>query len=445
MKKHCCILCLTFCLTGLTFAKNMTEAAGTVFINSAGEKKEVSLSGKVIGFYYSSLKFSTFTPKLVEFYSGLERAGNGFEIVFVSNDASEAEMMQYMRESKMPWLAAPYDSAAAKTLKLIKKNELAVKGLPGALVIVKNERVLTETGKQDILDVGSEAYKKWLALSPETIEKSAPKKKEKSGNELRQTPALKLPPPEKEKYLASEIKDHRVTLAGKIINVQFNRISSLEKIKSGQYAGDLRSSVKSENRTYYDTAGISVLFPPEGIGFFSAFIPKFGTARNDISNLIQADSGEVYVRIDPNERAFCVAVGDKYEKDGDGEVYKWSVKTEPPDFTAQSKLSVNDVILFPDQLNTKTVEVVFYSAKAIKQKSDKEYTALISCGTGHSSVPIDFPAEGKPFFDEIAKQHEYPKEHSLFVIVNVARTGVVTLEAKGRRASGSGDDATYKW
>jgi|GEM_PF-926874 len=438
MKKYCCILFLTFCLTGLILAENMTEAAGSVFINSAGEKKEPALSGKIVAFYFSSLRVQTFTGKLADFYSGLKQAGANFEVVFVSSDTSEADMMQCMKDTKMPWLAVPYDSAAAKALKQIKKNELKVKGLPGVLVIVKDGQVLTETGKQDILDDGPEAYKKWLAIS-------SPDKKEKGADEPKNAAASKLPPPEKGRYLAADISNQRVTLAGKIIKVQFNRISYLAKAKKGQYAGDLRSSVKSEDRTYYDTAGISVLFPPEGLGFFSEFIPKFGTAQNDVSDLIKTDSGEVYVRVDPNDRSYSVAVGDKYEKDGDESVYKWSSKTEIPDLVAKPKVSIDDVVLFPDQLNSKTVALVFYEVRQVKQKSGREYSALISCGLGHDAVQINFPAEGKAFFDELADKQEFPKECGIYASVAVGPNGVITLQAKGRRVSGSGDDLTYKW
>jgi hypothetical protein len=255
--------------------------------------------------------------------------------------------------------------------------------------------------------------------------------------------AEELPPPEKEKQSASEMVDKRISLAGKIIKVQFNRISYLAKISNGQYAGDLRAQVKAEDRTFYDKPGLSVLFPPEGLGFFSKCISKFGTADNDISDLSRQNVWEVYVLVATNAKAPSMALGDKCKADSDMNKYEWSVETEVPDLTTESKVSVNDVVLFPEQLNAKTVELVFYDVGQIKQKSGNDYTAFISCGMGHAAVQINFPAEGKPFFDKIASRKSVPLENRVYASIDVNPKGVITLQAKGRRVSSSGDE--YKW
>ncbi|MFA7369397.1 MAG: thioredoxin-like domain-containing protein [Kiritimatiellales bacterium] len=446
MKKHWCVLCLIFCLTGLALAGNMTEAAGQVFINSAGEKKEAALSGKIVAFYFSSLKFHAFTPRLIEFYSGCKQTGADFEVIFVSNDASETEMMQCMKDADMPWPAAPYDSAAAKALKQIKKNELKVKGLPGALVIVRDGQVLTETGKQDILDAGSDAYKKWQALAAKTAEEPAVAKKEKGSGEPKSAVAAKLPPPEKESCLAGGFESNQAGAAGKIIKIKFNRISYIQKLNKGlMYTGNLGSSEKSDGHIYYNHPGIQVRFPQEGVGFFSKFIPQSGSAQDDVSYLIKPDLGEVYVQVSRNAETSSMAVGDRYNQDSDGGKYEWSVETEVPDLTAKDKVSVDDVLLFPNQLNGKTVVLEFYDAAKTPKKPAGESPAYISCGGGHARVEIAFPPEGKAFFKGIADQNHFPKANTVYAVVNVSGTGVITLEAKGRRASGSGDDVTYKW
>ncbi len=71
------------------------------------------------------------------------------EIIFVSSDKSEAEMMQYMEEVKMPWLAVPIRSEAATALKQINREELGVKGIP-ALVILRDGQILTKEGRKDV-------------------------------------------------------------------------------------------------------------------------------------------------------------------------------------------------------------------------------------------------------------------------------------------------------
>lgn len=452
MKKYRGILFLMFCLTGIATARNMTETAGSSFINSAGEKKEAALSGKITGFYFSSLKFSTFTPKLAEFYSAVKQAGNDFEIILVSNDASEAEMLQYMQGSKMPWLAVPYDSAAAKTLKLIKKNELAVKGLPGALVIVKDGQVITETGKQDVLDAGPEAYKKWQGMAPATTgvpdadNKVRTEKKEKESNPAKKAAALKLPPPRKDVCRASDIESNQANLAGDIIKIKFNRITDIQKLKKGSlYFGNLSSCEKSDGNIYYDHPGIQVTFPQEGLGYFSKFIPMFGAAQDDVSYLIKPDLGEVYVRIGRNTEAVSTAAGDRYSQDGDEGKYEWSANTEVPDLNAKDKVTVDDVLLFPDQLNGKTVALEFYDVEKTPKKPVESSPVYISCGRGHAYIETAFPPEGKEFFKGIAEQKNFPRANTVYAVVKVARDGTVSLEAKGRRASGSGDEITYKW
>ena len=258
--------------------------------------------------------------------------------------------------------------------------------------------------------------------------------------------APKLPPPEKGTCIAIEMDEKRSALAGKIVKIKFNRITSLQKIPKGQmYVGNLGSSEKSDDITYYDHPGIDVILPKEGLGFLSKFIPKFGSQHDDVSYLIKPDLGEVYVQVGRNAKEPSIAVGDRYEQDGDEGTYKWSTDTEVPDLTTKDKVSVDDVLLFPEQLNGKTIAMEFYVVGKVPKKSVEESPAYVSCGMGHAYVQIAFPPEGKEFFKTIADQKNFPKANTVYAVVTVSRAGVVTLEAKGRRASGSGDEVTYKW
>jgi hypothetical protein len=171
----------------------------------------------------------------------------------------------------------------------------------------------------------------------------------------------------------------------------------------------------------------------------------FGSAQDDVSYLIKPDLGEVYVQIGRNAETASIAVGDRYNQDSDGGKYEWSADAEIPDLIAKDKVSVDDVLLFPNQLNGKTVVLEFYDVEKTPKKPAGESPAYISCGDGHARVQIAFPPEAKAFFKGIADQKNFPKANTVYAVVNIASTGVVTLEAKGRRVSESGGDVIYKW
>lgn len=447
MKKLGCFLFMACCLTGIATASDMIKAAGSVFVNSAGEKIETPPSAKLIGFYFSSRQFQKFTPQLVEFYSNLKKEGTDFEIISVNFDKSEAEMMQYMQEAKMPWLAVPHTSLAAQALKQIKKDELKITGIPN-LIILRDRQVITTNGRVDVSKIGSGAYKKWLTMEPEITQDPVAGKNEKSFNEPQKAATYKLPPPEEEPCLAIEINEKRSALVGKIVKIKFNRINNLQKEgKKPQYTGNLRSSEKSSGNIYTSHPGIQVIFPQERLGYFTKFIPNFGHSQNDVSSLIKPDNGEVYVQIGRTAKEDSTVVGDRYEHTDDGGEYKWSTYTDAdvPDLTAKDTVTVDDVLLFPDQLNGKTVAVEFYCLVKSKNKPTGESPVYIASGGGHAYVQIDFPPEGKEFFKDITDQQDFAKLATVYAVVNVSRDGSVSLKAKGRRASGSGDDLSYKW
>ena len=57
-------------------------------------------------FYYSaswSPSCRKFTPELIEFYKKAKKQNSNFEIVFISRDESEKEMLAYVKKAKMPW------------------------------------------------------------------------------------------------------------------------------------------------------------------------------------------------------------------------------------------------------------------------------------------------------------------------------------------------------
>lgn len=258
--------------------------------------------------------------------------------------------------------------------------------------------------------------------------------------------AEKLPPPAEGEYTAREMAGEKVDLAGKIIKVKFNRIYAVRKLTNGLYTGNLRSSEKPREKGDYewtaDTAGAQVYFAQEGLGVFLKSIPEPG---GDYVPVLQSpDREEVYVQVGGGTN-FSMAVGDEYKKTADEGKYQWSVKTEIPDLAAKQKVSVSDVMLFPDQLTGKIVELEFYDVDKIEQKGAEKYSTFISGGKGHQFVRIQFPAAGLAFFKKIVEQKSDYKGHAVYALIDFNARGVVALAAKGVKVSGEGDNAEYRW
>jgi len=102
-----------------------------------------------------------FTPILVSAYDSIQAAGKSFEVVHVSFDDSSADMLAYMIDSAMPWLAAPHGGSAAGAL----VQRYGVQGIPMLVVIDGDANTLTLNGRGDIVTNGAAAYDGWLALS----------------------------------------------------------------------------------------------------------------------------------------------------------------------------------------------------------------------------------------------------------------------------------------
>lgn len=80
-----------------------------------------------------------FTPKLVEFYN--QPRGKGFEVVFVSSDESQNDMLKYMKEASMPWAATRLNGGASSYL----KSKFSGKGIPCLVLLDENGEVLSHS------------------------------------------------------------------------------------------------------------------------------------------------------------------------------------------------------------------------------------------------------------------------------------------------------------
>jgi nucleoredoxin len=104
----------------MTTASEPVSKVADYLINASGvsvDWKKLASRPYVL-FYYSAHwcpPCRRFTPKLVEFYNTY-KGGEAFEIVFVSSDSKEADMMKYMKDEKMPWLAVRYGDIGASRI-----------------------------------------------------------------------------------------------------------------------------------------------------------------------------------------------------------------------------------------------------------------------------------------------------------------------------------------
>ena len=96
---------------------------------------------KFTGIYYSAHwcpPCRAFTPKLVEWYKDFKAKHPNFELVFASSDKDEAAMMDYMKETGMPWPAVKFGEKKAAGL-----DKFAADGIPYLVLIDENGKDLT--------------------------------------------------------------------------------------------------------------------------------------------------------------------------------------------------------------------------------------------------------------------------------------------------------------
>jgi thiol-disulfide isomerase/thioredoxin len=82
-----------------------------------------------------------FTPKLVNFYNQMKPLHGNFEVIFVSNDNNERDMLGYMHELSMPWPAVRFSEI--KGLPEIRKYE--GDGIPCLVIIDAQGNVVADS------------------------------------------------------------------------------------------------------------------------------------------------------------------------------------------------------------------------------------------------------------------------------------------------------------
>ena len=117
---------------------------------------------KLIGLYFSAHwcpPCRAFTPELVKFRDACFEKGYPFEIVFISCDRTEKDMMGYMSDTKMKWLAVPFDSPLKQEL----MDTFGVRGIPTLIILDSKGNVISKDARGEVTRDGIKAYKAWKA------------------------------------------------------------------------------------------------------------------------------------------------------------------------------------------------------------------------------------------------------------------------------------------
>ncbi|MDE0569039.1 MAG: thioredoxin-like domain-containing protein [Verrucomicrobiales bacterium] len=107
-------------------------------------------------FYYSanwSPNCLKFTPELIKFYTKAKKEAANFEVIFVSRDDSEKEMLDYMIEQKMPWPAIRFEDLT--NLRFLK--EVSGRGVPSLAVLDSRGLILAQSYKGGTQYIGPDS------------------------------------------------------------------------------------------------------------------------------------------------------------------------------------------------------------------------------------------------------------------------------------------------
>jgi len=168
--------------------KTFTEALGEKFQKKDGSIVGTeAIKGKTLGLYFSAHwcpPCRGFTPVLAKFYEEYRSSNSDFEIVFVSSDKSENDMLDYFKNDHGDYLALPYENREGK-------NELStmfeVQGIPTFVIVDSNGKVLNANGRSKV----SAGVKKVLedGWEPPLVGELA-EGIEAAGSDLQESPAI---------------------------------------------------------------------------------------------------------------------------------------------------------------------------------------------------------------------------------------------------------------
>lgn len=144
----------------------LSEMLGPRLVQADGKSVPVAtLQGKVVGVYFAArndLASYKFHEWLLRLRNRAVAAGQPFEVVFVSHDASAAEMTSHMKDCKMTWPAVPYDRARIQKL----DATFRVGTLPVLAVLNAQGEVVATNAVKMVLSAGSKAIEVWQKAKP---------------------------------------------------------------------------------------------------------------------------------------------------------------------------------------------------------------------------------------------------------------------------------------
>ncbi|CAD6196721.1 unnamed protein product [Caenorhabditis auriculariae] len=142
--------------------------AGKPLVKVDGEKTDgdEALKGKkVVALYFSAMWCGScrqFTPKLKRFYESLKQEGKDFEVVLVSRDREEADLLEYL-EHGGGWPAIPFGDERIQ--EYLKKYEVPT--IPALKIISSSGELLVDGARKEVEEKGKEdptgLYEDWLA------------------------------------------------------------------------------------------------------------------------------------------------------------------------------------------------------------------------------------------------------------------------------------------
>ena len=72
------------------------------------------------------------------------------EVIFVSSDKCQSDMINYMKESHADWLAIPFGSPVAQSL----SSQFGVRGIPAVKVVARDGSIISAEGRQEVMAMG---------------------------------------------------------------------------------------------------------------------------------------------------------------------------------------------------------------------------------------------------------------------------------------------------
>ncbi|XP_005091445.1 nucleoredoxin-like protein 2 [Aplysia californica] len=152
-----------------------------------GEKKddnfgtttaEEALAGKVVCLFFSALWCAPcqhFIHMLRDVFAELRRRKEPIEIVFISFDKTEKDMLEYYKNSHGEWLALQFGD----NFKELLAEKYSISVIPKLVVIQPNGNVISSKGRKEVQDKGIVCMRGWHS----TLLRPVEPKEEQNGDD----------------------------------------------------------------------------------------------------------------------------------------------------------------------------------------------------------------------------------------------------------------------